>query len=299
MANEVSESTIRRIQKLLELGSRTKGNEEEAAAAMKMAQDLLAKHNLDIAVVREQAVAGGTVPEEIKRESKKINRSAQYDWQKSLWRTLAMCNFCWHHVQSFQETDGKTRDGWTKFKTVRRHVVLGSIENVTMVHLMGDYLCDTIERLLPFTDNRDRLSRDAISWRAGCAARLEQRLRQQRNGRLNTKPDPSAGTGLMIRLQDIENSEYAGNYDFTFGKGAYARLEAGEKQRAELAKAQPAEVVKPETEAEKRKREAQEARWAKQYDNQQRAQARKYNSSAYLSGYDKGDDISLNSQVKG
>lgn len=298
-ATEATESIIRKIQKLLELGSRSKGNEEEAARALEAAQTLMAKHNLDVAVVRETAVAGGTVPVEAQRERKNINRSAQYDWQKSLWKTIADCNFCWHYITTFDEKDGKNRAGDTKYKRVKRHVIIGTVENVTMVHMMGDYLCDTIERLLPFSDNRERLSRDAISWRAGCAKRLEERIHRQRFDRQNMQSDNSPGTGLAIRVRDIEMSEYKANYDFSYGKGAYARLEAAEKERAEKHKSEVAVEPPPETPAETRKREKDEERWRVQQRRQAERDARKYNSSMFREGYREGGTISLSTQIGG
>ena len=299
MANvsEANETIIRKIQKLLELGARVKGNEEEAARAMELAQNLMAKHNLDVAVVRETAVAGGTVPMEAEREKKRINRSAQYDWQKSLWKTIADCNFCWHYVTTFDEQDGQNRSGYPKYKRVKRHVIIGTVENVTMVHMMGDYLCDTIERLLPYTDNRERLSRDAISWRAGCAKRLEHRILKQRVERQEMHSDNSPGTGLAIRVKDIETSEYKANYDFMYGKGAYKRMFEDKKEPIEEV---VVEVV-AETPTEQRKRQAREERdrerWYNQQQRQRERDARKYNNAVFSEGYREGGNISLDNQV--
>lgn len=296
-ATEANETIIRKIQKLLELGARTKGNEEEAARAMEMAQNLMAKHNLDMAVVRETAVAGGTVPIEAEREKKKINRSAQYDWQKSLWKTIADCNFCWHYVTTFDELDGQNRAGFDKYKRVKRHVIIGTIENVTMVHMMGDYLCDTIERLLPFKDNRERLSRDAISWRAGCARRLEERIHKQRHERQNMHSDNSPGTGLAIRVRDIEVSEYKSNYDYVYGKGAYKAMFEDKREPVQVVEAD----VVVETPTQERKRLEQERkadeRWYAQQRRQEEQAARKYNNHMFRQGYVEGGSISLNNQV--
>ena len=289
---EASDRIIAKIQKLLELGARSKGNEEEAALAMAKAQELLAQYNLDMAVVREAQVAGGVQPDKPKREERKINKSAQYDWQKELWKTLADCNFCWHFVQTFDEKVGKTRDGRQKYTRVKRHVVLGAVENVTMVNMMGEYLCDTIERLLPWTDNKVRLSREAISWRAGCATRLRKRLLDQlwerRKNMHANKPDgTSSETGLM--LCNVETAEYIANYDFMFGDGAYARMLERQRKADELAKTQP-NPIPEETEAERIKRHKREQRERERLSN-------KYDAYAFSEGYAKGADINLNNQV--
>lgn len=304
MANEqANASVIEKIKKLFELGSRAKGNETEAAAAMEKAQELVAKYNLDMAVIRNaEAKNNGTVNVATARERRKVDRSAQYEWQKDLWKSLADCNFCWHFVTTVHEKAGKTRDGVQKYTKVKRHIILGSEENVTFVHMMGEYLCDTIERLLPWTENKDRLSRPAISWRAGCAARLQQRLHDQRRARQReseNQPTANPGTGLAIRLKDVESQEYAANYDHQYGEGAYQRmLDRQAAREAELATMPKEQIaVKPETAEEKRKRQAAEERWRKQYERDRQKEANRYDRTAFGAGYVKGGDINLSNQV--
>ena len=47
---------------------------------MEKAQELLAKYNLDLAIVEDSPVAGGTVTIKEKRERTKLDRTALYQW---------------------------------------------------------------------------------------------------------------------------------------------------------------------------------------------------------------------------
>lgn len=108
---DAPDSIIRKIQKLLELANSP--NENEAASAQGRAQELLQQYNLEVAIVKETAVAGGTVVIEEKREETKVNRSAAYQWQRDLWKTLATANFCFHWVMD--EFTGKwSKSTWSR-----------------------------------------------------------------------------------------------------------------------------------------------------------------------------------------
>jgi cysteinyl-tRNA synthetase len=89
-----NESIIRKIQNLLEMAKRAAGNEQEAATAMNIAQQLLAKYNLDLQTVQGTQVVGGAVKVEEKRDKNKTNYRAAYRWQRLLWQVLAETNFC-------------------------------------------------------------------------------------------------------------------------------------------------------------------------------------------------------------
>lgn len=91
-----TDSLVRKIQLLLNLASRPEGNEAEAAAATTMAQDLLARYNLDLATVQGAVVAGGTAAREVetRRDYAKSQRNATYEWTRRLCRALAEANYC-------------------------------------------------------------------------------------------------------------------------------------------------------------------------------------------------------------
>jgi hypothetical protein len=322
--NPEQESVIRRIQKLLALGQSP--NEAEANLAMARAQELLAKHNLEAAMVKDAVVAGGTVQVEEKREKTRISRSAQYKWQQSLWKAIAEANFCWYSI--IEVFEGKRGVGRKSKVPVKRHLVIGTESNVMAVRMMGEYLEDTLERLV-VTDagytNQSRMSRAAISWKTGCADRLEERIRQQAEGRKAksdaARPEGAAG-GTALVLRDVYQREYAANYDVRYGAGAYARKllsdaewEAGREAREAQAQAEREqaerdwiEYLKTETPAQKKAREREETRqrirdekaWARRvnsYHNQRDREASKIDGEAYRAGKRAGDGISLNAQV--
>jgi hypothetical protein len=314
------DNVIRKIQKLLALGQSP--NEAEAALAMARAQELLAKHNLEFAVVTATAVAGGTVaPAEEKREKAKVSRSAQYRWQRDMWAAIAEANFCWHWITDVFE--GKRGVGRMSKVPVKRHMILGRESNVIAVRLMGEYLEDTMERLLPFP-NSERMSRAANSWKSGCAERLVERIQLQAEQR---KADSDAckptGATTALVLRDVYTSEYQANYDACYGAGHYAQRmladaewEAEREEREaqavldrEKAEREWLEYLQAETPAQKKTRETKEAkerranenRQARQYwtwDNERRKEAGRIDYSAYRSGRQVAETINLGAQVK-
>ncbi len=309
------ENIIRRIQKLLELSNNP--NENEASAAANKVTELLAQYNLDLAVIRQTAVAGGTVVAEEKREKTKVNRSAMYAWQRELWAAIAEANFCWHWT--VDEWTGKYNARFER-TYVKRHVVLGSESNAKAATILGEYLCDTIERLLPYP-NTERLSRSAISWRTGCAEVLKGRIRTQ-TAELKERKAAEGASSTALTLRDVFQKEYEANYDAQYGEGAYARKlandaewdaaradrEAVYAQREAAEEAARVEALANETPAElarrlKREEKEEEAqrkrdrRHARTYWNKQDRESAKIDRSAYRQGKDAGAEISLSRQV--
>lgn len=320
-----NEGIIRKIQRLLALGQSP--NEAEANLAMAKAQELLAKHNLEMAMVTDAVVAGGTTqaaPE--KREKARISRSAQYQWQRNLWKAIAEANFCWHSI--VEVYDGKRGEGKRSKVPVKRHMIIGRESNVIAVRLMGEYLEDTMERLLITVggfSNQERLGRSAISWKTGCADRLVERIEAQAEERKResdaTRPEGTS-TSTAIVLRDVYQSEYQANYDCKYGEGAWARKllrdaewEAGQAERQAKAEAERIqaekewlEYLQTETPEQKKAREKEEAkqrlrearaseRMWRSWERQRRAEARKTDSRAYDAGNQAGSNISLNAQV--
>lgn len=326
---EISDNIIRKLQLLLKLGERKEGNETEAAAAMAKAQDLLAQYNLDLATVQDKVVAGGTnTPEDemAKRDYARVSRSAMYNWQRELVRTLAETNYCKYWVE---ET---TEFRWKRDCKVKRHKVLGRTINTTAVLVMTDYLMATIERLLPYK-GKERLSRSAVSWREGCADRLIERIvdkaRKMKEADYATQGEAAFSTAIAVR--NMASAEEIGNYDFLNGKGAWAAREArkaeNEKYWAAIAEQEKKEreareqkeldeltaKLLLETPEQKARREAKEIRdrikehrrqeaysaryWARQDRADERA-SRKRDHSAYAAGSTTAEKIGLDSQLK-
>lgn len=327
-----TEKVMRRIQRLLQIANRSTGNdgasnEAEATQAMAMAQKLLAAHNLEYALVNEANLGTGTsVAKEEKREKVRISRSAQYRWQRELWKALAEANFCWHSVVEVYEGKRGTKSTTSKIP-VKRHMIIGRESNVMVVRMMGEYLEDTMERLITsvggFT-NRERLGRSAISWKSGCAGRLVERIEEQAEQR---KAEGDAGTGAKVTgtglvLRDVYQKEYAANYDVWFGTGAFNRRQiedaewkagAETREAARVAEREKAErdwleYLQNESPAQKKAREREEAkeriqqakanaRAYRKWDNERWREASKVDREAFDQGNSAGHSISLDGQI--
>jgi hypothetical protein len=308
MAQGVDTSVIAKIQKLLSLANSP--IEAEASLAMARAQELLAKYNLEFEMVRDAQVAGGTVPIEEKREKTRIARSAKYIWQQELYRAIAESNFCWYWISEVFE--GKRGKGVDSKVPVKRHSVLGRESNVIATRIMGEYLEDTIERLLPYP-NSERMSRSANSWKRGCAERIVTRIRAEMEARQAREAAPGASNALVIR--DVYAREYEANYDARHGQGAYARKQIEDEkwekervQRREQREREWLEYLQNETPEQKKERERKEAkaarrqeaanrRYSRSYANERYREASKVDGEAYRAGKVVGNSISLSKQA--
>lgn len=313
-------SVIEKIKKLFALANRPTGNDgtanqDEAASAMAMAQQLLAKYNLDLAQIKDSETKAATANNSGPREKVKISRSAQYLWQQKFWKALAEMNFCFHWVVQVREDHKSSRTG-KDYRIAKRHVILGSAANVAVVTMMGEYLTEVLERELPYAQ-QERLSRSALSWREGAAERLIERLQEKAEAMKANgfTQDGSAVTALAV--QDLHVKEYAANYDATYGAGAYARMKANsarwEKEAQERHDRQAKEratLLAGETPAQRSTRERKEAReaakqeardaawWNRYYRKQERQEARR-DLTAYARGIKKANSVNLDAQIKG
>lgn len=317
----MQDNIIEKIKKLFAMAQRHvnndgSSNEAEASAAMARAQELLAKYNLDLKAVEDaqvkdaQAVPGGP------REKTQINRSAQYRWQQEFWSALAKANYCWHWVVTVQEEHYSSRTG-RDYRNAKRHVILGSAANVAAVTVMGEYLTEVIERLLPYKAN-ERLSRSALSWREGCAQRLIERIEEKLAQMKREGVRDAAGnvTCTALAVQDLHEKEYAANYDAQYGAGAYARMkkrdaewtvqmearrkEQEEERARQLAGETPEQRTKREK-AEARAAAKQQARAARYWERQRhkaRREAARRDIAAYARGAQTAESVNLDAQVK-
>lgn len=311
------QSIIEKIKKLFALANRKtnndgSSNEAEANAAMESAQRLLAKYNLDLHAVTDSSAPKPSAPVSGPREKVRINRSAMYRWQREFWRALAEANMCWHWVTEIREEHPRRKG---KYRTVKRHVVLGSAVNVAAVTAMGEYLTEVMERDLPYP-NSERLSNSALSWREGMAERLMERVTARMTNMAAegfTAENGTACTGLAIR--NMAEVEHAANYEARHGEGSWARhkqwevdyaageearmarwdrvaQEAINKREAKLAAMTPKEREKYAA-AEEKKRERE---W-KQYERQQQKEAERLDTAAYEAGRRKANTVNLDSQL--
>lgn len=306
-----AQDVIRKIEKLLAIANDERANENLAAAAAAKAQELLEAYNLDMAVI------GANGNGQAVREDARM-KGGLYQWQRNLWYAAARLNFCYY---------------WTIRGTYKgqkfQHRLVGRQENVIGARLMAEYLQDTVERLAQERAKQHDMNvfeRRMIAYREGLAARLYQRLNERRYEKLEVErreqaarraqqqPTAPAGTHAVVLSTYIETEDDA-NSDFLYGRPAgytaqqraerEARMRAAEEEAARLLRerqaylaAHPAEAekVRKQEEAEARRDARREARRHGRYRRPTDAERRAWTSD-YGTGYEHGDDISLDQQV--
>lgn len=121
---------IPKIEKLLNLAAKA-GTPEEAASATAKAQELLAKYNLDSAVLETNSGDKG------KREQSKVD-GGTYSYQRGLWRAVAALNFCFYWSQKYRTPDKVRQNVYVHGKYAgkkyvqvmrRRHAIVGRTVN--------------------------------------------------------------------------------------------------------------------------------------------------------------------------
>lgn len=315
MTDTKQASLIEKIKKLFAIANRKtnndgSSNEAEATAAMNMAQELLTKYNLDLAAITDTVKdKTSTQPVSGPREKVRINRSAMYRWQQEFWKNLAEMNYCWHWTVEISEEHPR-RKGY--IRRVKRHIILGSAANVAAVQVMGEYLTETIERILPY-DNANSLSKAALSWREGCAERLIERIREKMEAMKSEGFKAEDGTQVTaLAVRSLEDLEYAANWDGKYGKGSWqrkldyeanweAKREEREKEYEEMLQ-RDALAQSKETDAQRRKREAKEererARWWRRHQREEEREMNRLDGDAYRAGHKAGNTVNLSDQLK-
>lgn len=300
-----TEKVVAKIEKLLRLGEGN-ANEAEAAAALSKAQELLALYNLDMATIEQ---ASGKADG---KRSDEQTAAGAHKYQRALWQRLADLNFCWYW------TEQRTVPKGTKTERRYEHRVVGRQVNVITTKNMALYLNATIDRLC-----REHIggvnslfySSAAVAFREGVADRVFEKIRAKRRemqaaeAKAKKEAESKAsgtGTSLVVTLNDVAQREWAANYDFLYGEGAWARsqaraaesrakqeaaMKAADEAYAAWAAANPKAAAKKEA-AEKARAER---RWR---EYRETAQDRRKRTDAYRAGYKAGENVSLDPQVE-
>lgn len=315
--SEEAISVIEKVRLMLEVKGCT---EAEAQARTALAMKLLAKHNLDMAAVKDR-------PDDLKRHDV-AKGGGLYQWQRDLWANVGKLNFCVYI----------SIKGLRKGEKYQNRLI-GRQENVVSTEVMATYLQDTIERLAQeWARGRgvNVFCKEAIAYREGMADRLCERLQAIREERLREDaakvreqeararhPGSAPGTALVV-LSSVISAEEDLNNDYMQGwePGTTARRKADyERRRAEDAAARE-KWQKENPEAYAKQLEDEQQRWAKyeaEYQKKQEArrrraeregrdpdapryrnatprEARQYLGS-YREGVDKAEDIGLDRQI--
>lgn len=312
---------VEKVEKLLALANRKKGNEAEAASAAAKAQQMLLAHNIDMAMV-EQASGGSGRREDVK------HKGGTYLYQRDLWRAVAELNFCLYWTsQKWASRKAMRKNYWgekveeTVWHIQHQHRVVGRTVNVTLTKTMAGYLEQAIERIVMERlgdDNTQRFSRWAVSYRKGAAARIIEKVQDRRDeleaeeARKVREAQHAAeragvSTATTLTIADVRKSERDANMDHIHGEGWSARQREERRLAAIAAAEAEAEYAKwaaanpEEARKEEKKRQAESDRyWARRTGRGRRSTANdNVDSSAYWAGYDAAEKIGIDPQTTG
>jgi hypothetical protein len=331
------EAIVTKIHKLLAFTVERGASEHEAATATGHVQRLLAENNLSMATVE---AAGGDAGSAGKREKGNVNRRQVYRWQRELMAAIAKLNYC-HLTLNWKCTrsSSKAFDGYELIgRAANVATARGTFDylTATIERLARDDVKDASQYFTRYAHSFKEGCSDRLVERLRAKA---EELAAEAVAKRDAAARNGAGNGrALITLDDVAQMEADLNNDFLRGwapgttAAARAKSEADQVQRkAERAakKAQaiadgvPANVAewmsygysremaekmagpstdKPETDAQRRRREAQERRrsdtyWSR-YEARQAREAARLDPTGYRRGRDAGQDVGLDPQVR-
>jgi len=297
MTEEKTENIIEKIRKLMALGNSP--NENEASLAMQKVQEILAKYNLSMAEVDAHSIKdNGNIVDDAPRKKETLNKNAMYHYQRTLMAKIAQVHYCLHFVYEKKDWSGK------RVKVKKYHVLVGKEVNVVSAQLMFDYLNKTIEKLAnEIYPNPLNLSKSAMSWKEGCSHRLQERLQERKVEADRIQAEKAKeynqthhnGTGLML-LTDVRQNEYDLNQDFMYGDKPGSTMARRMKWEVER-KNRPVVEEKPLSAAEQKKAQEQWEKWCQKEKKKRDRHWANKDISAYLNGFEKANDVGLDTQV--
>lgn len=288
----MSDSVEEKIIKLLGVARDNRGNANEAANALAMAQKLADANNLELSDVGK---TGG-------RDDKKINKGL-YVYQRHLYKSMAKLNHCYYF---FEEGTGRG----SKY-TIR---LLGSKMNVAMTRNFCDYVEDVANRLVKeemVPAGHHYFSKQSHEFRDGVVDimvdRIKQRREEEEAERRRAKAEQqaraghpsSAGENAIVLIEDVAIREEEANYDHIHGEGAWARKreeerrareEADRRYEAWKAEREQWKIDNPEEWAEEqRKSEERMKQYEKDAERKRKAAERRRQARIDKYGYDPQD----------
>lgn len=318
---EKIDAVLEKVEKLLRLAA-LNPNEAEAASATTKAQELLAAHNLSMDAVTEKSSSGTRLKEEFE--------GGRFEWQKDLWNAVASMNFCIHVTrQVFVQSPLGTQMEYMRNEAGQRvrvrgmwqsrHQVVGRKLNVKATFAMATYLegvCDRLVKERVKQTNERANGRWANSYREGIVERIIGKLYDRRAELLDEDrrkhfeaqkraAEATANSGISLSnaltLSSFTEQEENANIDLMWGEGTAAKWaeeqareaaaeRAAEEEYTKWAAANPEKARKLEAER-KAKAERDRERKAKRY-------FRNKDDRAWLEGYHKGDEVSLDQQAE-
>lgn len=291
------ETVEARILKLLAVARDNRGNENESAVALELAQKLADAHNLELSSV--SAAKQG-------RDDRKINKGL-YPYQRTLYEQLAGLNHCRYWFEK-----GLTKGSAYEIR------LLGSKVNVATTKHMADYIEDVANRLVKeimVPLGHHYFSKASHEFRDGLIERVVIRLRDRRReeeAERRRHNEASGGVNQLVLIEDVKRREEEANFDYLYGEGAWAKAQAKREESAKrweqwLKEQREAdEALKRDNPEEWQRRKDEEQREAeklrKKYERQaerERNKPSKYDSDHYWRGSSAGEKVNLDRQIDG
>lgn len=207
---------IDRINKLLNLAKDSGATEAEALLAMEKAQAIMNEHNLTMAELGSEKGD--------KRSKEGFDGQAMFEYQRDMMAVIAEVNYCYAAVLYSYKSRGRRAIGYR---------LIGQQANVASTRVMFEYLANTIDRLVREFNGGDyklRMSRSSISWCAGCAERLCERIKERHENfiaeqkkeaeakkRAAQHPASPSHGALVVVMEDYAQKERDLNDDFRNG----------------------------------------------------------------------------------
>ena len=217
---EVNEKLIKRLRKMIAMSERSAGNEEEAATAAKMVENLLRKHNLTLADVTQEELSSEVVKHAAKGSAGtwKWTTGRCPPWVQGL--AIQVANLCETFAMYIPSTD---QDAHVKRKQMNFSFV-GQDVDVEASIGMFIFLVNTVNALSDkyYTTNNVKTAYDSkvqmSNFRSGCAQRINERIRDIISEREQEQITMSSSKALVIR-KDKAIAEYIG-YEPRYGTGS-------------------------------------------------------------------------------
>lgn len=197
-------ATTAMLDQIAKLQAKAKGTDNEAEAALFAAKvaELLAKHNLDEAMLRSRDADRQQGPIGTHNFGQRVPDA----WRERILIGVARVYFC---KVTFGLRSGKA-DPHAYRLTGREH-------NVVVAKAMAEYLFATVKRM---ARSYSPISREQKDYRKGAGDRLYRRLYDMAEAQ--RQPDPQAsgnGMALMVVTEDKAIEQFLGNVKVTKGKG--------------------------------------------------------------------------------
>jgi hypothetical protein len=181
------EKIIDRVKKMMALANCSGAAEGERDNALRMAYNLLAKHNLSMS----QVEAHDNTPTE-QRESQKAT-FVVYPWARQIAGLVGSLFFCNYYFM--RSPSGKQAD----------HVFIGKVSNVATAQYMSEFVVKSVCR------EAARLYGSAIAPEARCFAIGVVRKLQERIAEIKSSLNKESVTGTELALINIDKAEKTAN----------------------------------------------------------------------------------------